>query len=96
MKITACWVMGGNSFFAFIPRWRCLEYDRPILNTSLAFALTDSNVTENILTGNTAVDGEDSYWTKLCSIGDAKCIKFEYEEGMYTLVPEVKILVPST
>lgn len=93
MKLVVCWVTGGNSFFAFVPRWRCLEYDLPIANESLIFQYSDVvNSTGGVVNINESIVLKpEEYWNQQCKIGEASCIRFEYEEGMHTLVPEVSI-----
>ena len=95
MKLVVCWVTGGNSFFAFVPRWRCLEYDMPIANQSLFLAAytNGANYTASAMSLNGSLSKtSDEYWSQQCTIGEASCIKYEFEEGMDTLVPQVILI----
>ena len=89
MKLVVCWVTGGNSFFAFVPRWRCLEYDMPIANQSLFLA---NDTTSAMSLNGSLSKTSDEYWSQQCTIGEASCIKYEFEEGMDTLVPQVILI----
>lgn len=89
MKIVVCWVMGGNAFFAFVPRWRCVEFSPTAGYTGVEGypPLANGSVLEN---GSHTPASSEGYWDQQCSKGDSQCIKFEYEKCMHTLVSEVK------
>ena len=97
MKIAVCWVMSGNSFFFYVPRWRCVSFDHSVTNTSSTVAelnqFGDYTHGDLFNVTNTTSEQSEDYWDKRCSLEEAKCILFEYEEGMYTLVTEVNRLV---
>lgn len=87
MKLVVCWVMAGNSFFAFVPRWRCVEFDGSLNSSSIT-----SQYAGKANTNGTNVDESvtlDKYWNEQCSIGEANCVKFEYEEDLHSLVSQV-------
>lgn len=83
MKLVVCWVMAGNSFFAFVPRWRCVEFDGSSITNQYA---GKANTNETNVNGSLNLD---KYWNEQCSIGEANCVKFEYEEDLHSLVSQV-------
>lgn len=88
MKTVVAWVMGGNAFFVYIPRWRCADYAQ--LSSDVGNYTTYNNLTYNYLNKSTETpDSNNSYWDKQCSSGKAACVRFEYEEGIHSIIPEV-------
>ena len=70
--------MGGGSFFAYTPKWRCVDYDMYVNASTSPSNLTVANVTD--------------YWNEMCDMPDGStCTTFEFENSMHTLVSEVML-----
>ncbi|WAQ95461.1 hypothetical protein MAR_028151, partial [Mya arenaria] len=62
MKTVICWGMGGNSFFAYVPKWRCTDFDDVINISSTVSPLTFLEINVTDTTNTTA------YWNQQCQL----------------------------
>lgn len=84
MKIVVCWGMGGNAFFAYVPKWRCVDYHD---NSSI-----ESNYSTTMLPMSTSTPGEE-YWNQKCTTASGdKCSQFEFDKSVHTLVSEFDLV----
>ncbi|KAL4216307.1 hypothetical protein ACF0H5_024033 [Mactra antiquata] len=85
MKLVVAWGMGSNSFFAFVPKWRCADipiaqnYTSGYENETL-LCLHDNNATRD-------------YWNEQCELPSGeKCQHFEFEKSIHTIVSEFDLV----
>lgn len=82
MKIVVCWGMGGNAFFAYVPKWRCIDY------------YDNSSGISNVSTATIPVgisSPSENYWNQKCfTAAGEKCTNFEFHNSIHTLVSEVR------
>lgn len=84
MKIVVCWGMGGNAFFAYVPKWRCVDdYDNSSGYNNV------STTTTTIPTDNSTPS--ENYWNQKCfTAAGERCTTFEFDDSIHTLVSEVR------
>ncbi|KAL4218479.1 hypothetical protein ACF0H5_023213 [Mactra antiquata] len=88
MKIVVAWGMGGNAFFAYVPKWRCAEtqFNNMTTNNGTLYdhMINTTNQTPPEVSSVTA-----DYWNQKCELpsGDT-CTKFEFDDSIHTLVDE--------
>ncbi|XP_060575042.1 solute carrier family 22 member 4-like isoform X2 [Ruditapes philippinarum] len=92
MKIVVCWGMGGNAFFAYVPKWRCLDYYDVTRNDTTNGVLVHFNTS-----ASSSYSGQDNrtedYWNKKCdTMSGAKCTNFEFDDSIHTLVSEFDLV----
>ncbi|XP_045184445.2 solute carrier family 22 member 4-like [Mercenaria mercenaria] len=94
MKLVVCWGMGGNAFFAYVPRWRCLDYnDGSGSNGSTGSSITLNDSAKNLSLASGNITQSEEYWNKKCyTQSGAKCINFEFEDNIHTLVSEFDLV----
>ncbi|WAQ95459.1 S22A4-like protein [Mya arenaria] len=84
MKTVICWGIGGNSFFAYVPKWRCTDVDDVMNISSTVSPLTTMAINVTDTTNTTA------YWNQQCQLPNGThCSNFEFESSMHTLVSEM-------
>ncbi|XP_052789707.1 solute carrier family 22 member 4-like [Mya arenaria] len=87
MKTVICWGIGGNSFFAYVPKWRCTDVDDVMNISSTVSPLTTMAINVTDTTNTTA------YWNQQCQLPNGThCSNFEFESSMHTLVSEFDLV----
>lgn len=85
MKLVVAWGMGTNSFFAFVPKWRCADIPFAQNHTS-GFGKPYSIIQDD----NSSISSE--YWNQMCKLPTGeKCQNFEFEDSIHTIVSEASV-----
>lgn len=86
--------MGGNAFFAYVPKWRCVDYFDGKNMSGNGTGTTEFRVYNDA--GNISAIAENKtveYWNQKCyTFSGKECTKFEFDDSIHTLVSEVRML----
>ncbi|KAL4216981.1 hypothetical protein ACF0H5_023438 [Mactra antiquata] len=85
MKLAVAWGMGSNSFFAFVPRWRCSDI-LPVENVT-------SGLNNDLVYHNANLTSTTEYWNQKCQLPTGeKCQNFEFEDSIHTIVSRFNLV----